>query len=227
MLASTLTVRELRRRWKPHKERLASLQPNHPTSIRFHRAASWLARIEDLDAQQHADQVLVFQWIAFNCLYGQWNETRQEPLSDRECWRRFLERVLSIDHTGHLALVLEEQKPLVLSVLDDPYLSSFFWQDPSGGRASHSRRVRQEALTWYLERRWLVILERTLDRVYLMRCQLVHGAATCGSKLNRDSLRRARLVLGHMLCGMTLVYIDHGADEDWGPMCYPPLRAVR
>ncbi len=26
-----------------------------------------------------------------------------------------------------------------------------------------------------------------------------------------------------------LVVIDHGRDEDWGPMCYPPMRpsAVR
>ena len=26
---------------------------------------------------------------------------------------------------------------------------------------------------------------------------------------------------------LPLVWIDHGADEDWGPMCYPPMNAVR
>jgi hypothetical protein len=28
-----------------------------------------------------------------------------------------------------------------------------------------------------------------------------------------------------LLPAVLLVWIDHGADEDWGPMCYPPLGA--
>lgn len=39
---TSLTVRDLRRRWKPEKERLQQEQPNHPTAIRFHGACSWL-----------------------------------------------------------------------------------------------------------------------------------------------------------------------------------------
>jgi hypothetical protein len=38
--AETLTIRQLRRRWKPHKERLTAEQPGHPTTIRFHRACN-------------------------------------------------------------------------------------------------------------------------------------------------------------------------------------------
>jgi hypothetical protein len=56
----------------------------------------------------------------------------------------------------------------------------------------------------------------------------MHGAATHGGKLNRDSLRRCSIMLGHLLQAALLVLIDHGSDEDWGEMCYPPLRpAVR
>jgi hypothetical protein len=29
-------------------------------------------------------------------------------------------------------------------------------------------------------------------------------------------------MLGHLLPAMLQVWIDHGADEDWGPLCYPP-----
>ena len=55
-----------------------------------------------------------------------------------------------------------------------------------------------------------------------LRCQLVHGAATCNGQLNRTALRRCSTMLGHLLNAILLVWIDHGADEDWGPMCYPP-----
>ena len=46
---STLTVRDLRRRWKPIKERLNAEQDSHPTAIRVHRAFSWMARVEELE----------------------------------------------------------------------------------------------------------------------------------------------------------------------------------
>ena len=31
-------------------------------------------------------------------------------------------------------------------------------------------------------------------------------------------------VLGWLLPTTLQVWIDHGADEDWGPMCYPPMQ---
>jgi hypothetical protein len=30
-------------------------------------------------------------------------------------------------------------------------------------------------------------------------------------------------VVGHLSRGILQVIIDHGADEDWGIMCYPPV----
>ena len=60
-----------------------------------------------------------------------------------------------------------------------------------------------------------------------MRCQLAHGAATYGGKLNKTSLRRSVTMMGHLLPAVLLVWIDHGAREDWGTMCYPPLGARR
>lgn len=60
-----------------------------------------------------------------------------------------------------------------------------------------------------------------------MRCQLVHGAATHGGKLNRKSLRHCVMMMQRLLPTFLMAWIDHGADEDWGPMCYPPLGPLR
>ncbi len=222
--SSELTVRDLRRRWKPHKERLGQHRSDHPTLIRFHRACSWLARVEQMDFDRDADFALISQWIAFNSLYGQWDCGKNEPLADRECWRVFLDRILILDQDRLLPDLLRTHKPLVLTLLDDPYLSGFFWRDPDMEHVGPARRDKHSAATWYLEKNWTLILDRVMDRVYLLRCQLVHGAATYGGKLNRTSLRHCVWMLQHLVHTILLVLIDHGVDEDWGIMCYPPVN---
>ena len=31
------------------------------------------------------------------------------------------------------------------------------------------------------------------------------------------------MMMQRLLPALLLVWIDHGADEDWGPMCYSPV----
>ena len=65
-------------------------------------------------------------------LYGQWDEDAHEPVADRECWRVFSDRIVDLDQSGYLAYTLTTHKRLVLNLLDDRYLSRFFWRDPRG-----------------------------------------------------------------------------------------------
>ena len=37
----------------------------------------------------------------------------------------------------------------------------------------------------------------------------------------------AQGMLGHLIEAVVMVVADHGADEDWGTMCYPPLSPSR
>ena len=173
---------------------------------------------------EDSDLALVSQWIAFNSLYGQWDAGRREPKHDRECWRAFVDHILRIDRDNQVVAALEENKRLAMSLVEDEYLSNYFWRDPPSRPIGPSKKAKRNAQTWYLEGRWTMVLDELLDRIYLMRCQLVHGAATCGGKLNRTSLRRCTLMLQHLMTTFLSVWIDHGADVDWGRMCYPPLR---
>jgi len=226
-IMSTYTVRDLRRLWKPQKERLLAQNAEHPTHIRFHRACSWIARVEQIEAGGDDELALILRWIAFNALYGKWDEQEREPFRDSVCWREFVTRLLQLDlKTGYIAMVLRENKPLVMSIFEDQYLSRFFWEEPGEVRARKSKRIKFDAQTWYLEGRWTVIVDRLLERIYLLRSQLVHGAATYNGALNRTAVRRCQLMLGHLLTTFMLVWIDHGAEEDWGLMCYPPMRKL-
>ena len=141
--------------FSPHKERLAIERSEHPTAIRFHRACSWMSEVEQLDPIRHADQILLHQWIAFNALYGQWDQTALEPAADRRSWQAFLGQVHALDRSSHLVSVLQDNKPLVLCILEDEYLNQYFWQDPSAKSASRARNGRHKAQSWYVEGRWL------------------------------------------------------------------------
>ena len=215
-------VHHLRRLWKPHKERLLAIREDHATPIRFHRACSWLSRVEAAD-DDDVDFVLIGQWIALNSLYGQWDHGNRSPVADRECWRVFLDRIVDLDADGLIPYILQEHRGLVMSLFEDPYLSGLFWQDPTHERVGVAKRTRYQAQTWYFDKSWKLILENAAERIYLMRCQLIHGAATFGSKLNRSSLRHCSQMLAHLLPAIMLVLVEHGADEDWGIMCYPPV----
>lgn len=226
MTEAPLSAHALRSRWKPTKERLQANTTNHPTVIRLHRSLSWLDRSQQFTEDQDIDLQLVCLWIAFNGLYGRWDDDRREPQADRACWRAFLDHLLDLDATGYIAAMLQQQRDLVLQILDDEYLSGYFWEEPSGIRAAKSKKAKFDARTWYLEHRWSMILDRLAERVYLMRCQLVHGAATYNSILNRQSLNSCVTMLRHLLNAALLVMFDHGTDEDWGTMCYPPLDST-
>lgn len=184
------SVHDLRKRWKPHKPKLTAIQDDHPTVVRFHRCTTWLQRVERIAEGEDQDVALTCQWIAFNTLYGQWDDRAREPKPDRQSWRSFIDKVLSLDEGGHLEGVLTDHKRLVMSILDDNYLGGYFWKDPSPARAKQTTRDRRDAMTWYLGKRWAMVLEALLERVYLLRCQLVHGAASHASRLNRPSLWR-------------------------------------
>jgi hypothetical protein len=215
------TVRDLRRRWKPVKEQLQALRSDHPTAIRVHRCCSWMQRVEEQQTKLD-DTALVYRWIALNSLYGRWDEERREPAGDRKTLAEFADRILELDKSNHLTSALVQHKRLVMSIMEDEYLARHYWEDPTIERARRTKKAVFDARRCYVEKRYPPILWRLLDRIYLLRCQLMHGAATAGGALNRTSVRRCNLMLGHLLPATLLVVIDHGGDVDWGPLCYPP-----
>ncbi len=98
------TVHLLRRRWKPTKNRLSEADELPGIRIRIHRCCSWLQRVEDLAAAgaTGSDDALVFQWIAFNALYGRWNVDRREPISEHEAIDQFVDQIIRIEESNHI-----------------------------------------------------------------------------------------------------------------------------
>ena len=224
-MTATLTVHRLCRRWKPTKNRLSAADDLPEIRIRIHRCCSWLQRVEALETAgaPNTDDALVFQWIAFNALYGRWNAERREPISEHDAIGQFVDQIMPADQSGHIRSALDEHKKLAMALFDNSYLNRYFWKDPSKQRARKTEKVKFDAQTWYVQGDHTLILSRLLERIHFLRCQLVHGASTHNGKLNRTAVQHCSTMLGHLLPAFLLVLIDHGYTEDWGALCYPPL----
>ena len=215
-----VTVRELRRKWKKYKSEFH----DHPTGIRFHRACSWIQKAEQAQEAGDSDIALISKWIGLNSLYGQWDPDRSEPKPDINSWRHFFDTVRSIDQDKSLEAVLIENRKLVLAIFDDSFIMKYFWGDPSPDQARRTTSTRHKANTWFQQKRYALILETVVDRIYFLRCQIMHGAATYNSKLNRDSIRRCNVMLNHIIYCILDIFIKHGRKHDWGAMCFRPQK---
>jgi len=215
---SDLDPRELRRRFQTVCDATDNQFQNF--QIRVHRSLSWLERALASDAEQEPDGRLLFGWIAFNALYGRWDEDTGFAAKDRDSWQTLLQGVLKDDTDGVIGRSLVALRQPILDLLDNKFLDPQFWRSP-GVKAN--RRAFFTAQSDFVEGRWLSLAIVSIDRVYTLRGQIVHGAATRGSKLNRTSLRLGCQVLEGLLGPLLEIVIDRCADDDWPPLCYPPI----
>ncbi|TVQ32703.1 MAG: hypothetical protein EA376_04885 [Phycisphaeraceae bacterium] len=220
----SLFVRDLRRRWKPVKEGEAAAPEHEAVRIRLHRCFSWMQRIEDLAAAglDADDARLVYGWIAMNSLYGRWDQERKEPVTDRESLATFLHRLFKHDHDDVLGATVKAHRKLAESIVGDEFLNKHFWREGDENSIRSVQRAMYRLRSEIGDGKCHKALASTLDRVYLARCQLVHGAATFEGKLNRTAVRRCARFMEIALPAITTVIIDHAWEEDWGNLCYPP-----
>ena len=197
---------------------------NQSFAIRVHRALSWIERAAK---QPGLETRFIFQWIAFNSLYGQAREGLPTARSqrgygggDRSEYVDFLHKIAGLD--GQLLMKAATQvRPFLEELVACQYLHYGYWRDLPDwpemlrkdidrfGRAMESRTVGR-------------VLSVVFDRLYTMRLQLFHGGATFNSRVNRKTVKLSEMILRQFMRPILEVMIDHGLDEDWGEFSYPP-----
>jgi hypothetical protein len=191
--------------------------------IRVHRSLSWLKRgVEFGDGQPEAR--FLFLWIAFNSLYSRWNAGRNAPDADTQARDDFLDRVCAMD-AGLVSAALHRHRGLIKRVLSDEYLSDVFWRDPDnpkvrGWATEEAHHIDQH----FKAHEYSKVLREVTGRLFVLRGQIVHGASTGGSRLNRTSLHYCLLMLEAIVPLIQHIVIEHGCNDDWPDLCYPPQR---
>ena len=216
-------VRDLRRRWKPTKVRLQRVSSEHPLVVRMHRSFSWI-NAASAQAEDAADEQLVFLWIGLNALYGRWDGIRKEPESDAKTLKQLLKRLNELDRDHLVIKCLEQNREKIVAVCSDPFLNTVFWRLLDTEKRFHSQRDHYSIQRLYREENWPLVLDELIQRIYLIRCQLVHGAATYGGSLNRKTVALCADIMQGLMEAFVTVIIDYGLHENWDDLCYPPVR---
>jgi len=68
-----------------------------------------------------------------------------------------------------------------------------------------------------------LLLGVVLDRLYVLRNQLIHGGATYNSKVNRSQVKDAGNILNLLVPIIIEIMMENGS-EDWGNIYYPVIK---
>lgn len=207
---------------KEAHRQIRDAQPDS-TRVRLHRAISWLHRAEQ--EEQDTDARFLFLWISLNAAYAQ--EFRFEN-AEREQLRRFFDALLAHDKEGNLQDILFKQFPgPIRTLIGNRFVYARFWKalrehDSSNRWAERFATDQRSALQAVVGRRTEVVLSIVLDRLYVLRNQLVHGGATWDSHANRAQLRDGAAILGQLVPAILQLMLREDAPE-LGDVAYPMI----
>ncbi|MEE2681132.1 MAG: hypothetical protein VX641_02045 [Planctomycetota bacterium] len=228
-------ARDYKRRWQEipcsNEEGYTNL------TIRIHRSCSWLGRAQVVardSSLEGLDDQLIFLWISFNALYGQWDKETNHPAKDIRGVRSFIAQADTLDQEHGPRVfqnLLVQHRALAERLFDNVYLDHYFWRGLEEGA--------EELETWQnMPRKGRLYLDegqtqRALDRlllyrVYQLRCQLIHGGGTHGGRLNRESIADCGRFL-HLFLDRSFEILLHqerapAFREGLGSICYPPIQ---
>jgi hypothetical protein len=208
----------------PLKARQRAERDNHPASIalRIHRALSWLDRAEQCDDD---DARFIFLWIAFNAAYA--NDLGElGHMAEQRIFGHFIQRLVDLDEERALyQLVWTEFASSIRLLLDNQYVFGPFWEFQRGKLTEEQwntsfENAKVAANRALAKQDTVKVLSIVFSRLYILRNQLVHGAATWNGSVNREQLRDSASILGKVVPQVIKILLDH-PNEVWGEAMYP------
>lgn len=172
--------------------------------------------------QDDEDIAFITAWIAFNSCYA--IEGESENLPTCQAFSKFAQNLASADTKNKLYdCIWLNFSGFVRTLIDNQYVFSPFWESQRQGndnwKASFedAKKVAYQALA---NNDLPLMLGIVLDRLYVLRNQLIHGGATYQSSVNRQQVKD-----GHkfMMTIMPLIIetMLQSTDVDWGEIYYP------
>lgn len=187
--------------------------------VRIHRAISWLARAEQ--ESDDRDARYIFLWIAFNAAYASEFGFEQK---ERDQVRRFIEQLLKLDTAQQLHRALFDQfSGPIRTLIDNRFVFEPFWRamrehDASNAWEASFSAAKKRALDAVMRKDTATLLSIVLDRLHVLRNQLIHGGATWNGATNRAQVKDGAAILG-VLVPVIVGLMMQG--EDFGEVAFP------
>ena len=218
--------RTLRESWTPlnqaHREGRRYSDGVH---LRIYRCLSWADRAGELDETRDADLTFILKMIAFNALWGRDHPPGPRP-SQAEDWTRLLLDLQKIDRRRRLASWLNRDRVVLDAIYGSPFFHREYWSEPGSERLGGQTTIADKIDGWVRDERFERLLPEFTRRMLLLRGQLMHGNATHGGNVNRDTVVPAAAAVDRLLrVSLEILVLDGGhlADLEWHPVPYPPV----
>lgn len=183
-------------------------------AIRLHRAISWLAAAEG--SLHDNDTRFVQLWIAFNAAYAGEFPNEQD---ERQRVTDFVTRLVSSDVQNRLhAMLFKQFSGPIRQLIDNRYTYAPFWialrdHDATERWKQRFDASRKNAMDAVMAHRTAELLCLVLDRLYVLRNQLIHGGATWNGTVNRVQLREACALMSTLVPTIIEVMMSGNAFE--------------
>ena len=194
-------------------------------SLRIHRALSWLNCAES--DEDDPDSKFIFLWISFNAAYAHEISNRWET-SERKLLEEFLRIIIDADGNHTIQNIVWNEYPTSIRLLiDNRFLYQQFWDSQNGvineglwtTIFDKSKKASNRALGKQDTNK---VLSIAFERLYMLRNQLLHGGATWGSSVNRDQVRDATNLMGHIVPVLIHIMLNNQPALTGKP-CFPVI----
>lgn len=209
-------------------------------STRLHRSLSWLKAAGEQLQADNVDQAFINLWISFSaCFY----------IEGEESIAPFIEKLVALDDQQRIYTCLwSEYSGSVKALIKNPYVFAEFWQaqrlkGEQRGLCVEMEGSDQESLDWEgSESAWRLSFDQSsvealnclsrkkvaplfsivLDRLYVLRNQVLQGGATYQSQVNREQVGDGVALLSSIMPIIISIMLN-SSQEDWGEIAYPVI----
>lgn len=195
-------------------------------AIRLHRSISWLDCAAEANS---ADVEFISLWIAFNAC-SSIDQQGDQPLADHDQFHRFIDLLVENDTEQAIYSCLwEEYSGHVKALIKNPYLFHAFWVSQRQGDErwqSEFDHSSLEALNALSRHRVSDLCSIVLDRLFVLRNQIIFGGATYKGRVNREQVEDGAGLLGTLMPIIIEIMLK-SAKEEWGDIAYPVINSQR
>ena len=206
---------DLKRKLKQHKDTPETL------AVRLHRAISWLKCAEE-NTSNHDLQFLSL-WISYNACYAI-DEKMEDNFTERKQFNEFISKLVSHDHEKRFHnLLWQKFSGPVRMIIENQFIFKPFWDAQRGENVNWKKlfdKSNEDANRFLSKNEVGKLIEVVLDRLYMLRNQIMHGGATYKSKVNRAQVRDACNIL-KLFIPIIIDIMMENRNEDWGDFYIP------
>lgn len=211
------------------KDKLEAMQVSIPQEhvLRLYRAISWLRCAEE--SANNSDVAFIALWIALNACCAV-DQAGDSPLGDLEHFQRFVNQLVEQDGERKIYHCLwHEYSGHVKALIRNPYVFHEFWVAKRLGRDDWQASFDQSslaAINALSRQRVPELFSIVLDRLFVLRNQMLFGGATYQSQVNREQVEDGTGLLASIVPSVIeVMLLAH--DADWGEVAYPVINSAQ